>query len=95
MQFLADIQFNTHLEEITFCKYNLRLQDKNIKLTFPQLLHLRNKVFELTTPFQLSEIIDNENYVLLFVADKEHVLFLEIPQLLDLKEEISCFFCHF
>lgn len=93
MQFLEnDILFNIQLQEITFCKYTLRIQDKELTLTFPQLLQLRNKVLLLTNPLKLSEIIDNENYVLLFVADKQHVLFLEIPELLDLRDELLyCF----
>lgn len=63
-----------------------------MKLTFPQLLQLRNKINELTTYENLEQIINNENYVLLFIADKKHLVYLEIPTLLDLKEEISyCF----
>lgn len=96
MQLLeSDIQFNIQLQEITFCKYNLRIQSKELSLTFPQLLQLRNKVLALTTPLKLSEIIDNENYVLLFVADKQHVLFLEIPELLDLRDELLYSFSAF
>lgn len=64
-------------------------------LTFPQLLQLRRKLNELTSPLQLSEIIETDNFVLLFVADKQHLLFLEIPQLLDLKDEIEYSFYHF
>lgn len=94
MQLLADIKFNTKLQVLTFCKYNLHIQGKDIKLSFPQLLTLRNQVTTLTTPLQLTKIINNENYVLIFVADKKHVLFLEIPHLLDLKEEILYFFNH-
>ena len=63
-----------------------------MKLTFPQLLQLRNKINELTSYENLEQIIQNENFVLLFIADKEHLVFLEIPTLLDLKQEISyCF----
>lgn len=92
MQLLQDVQFHIKLQEITFCKYNLYIQRKNIRLTFPQLLHLRTKVIELTTDNSLMKIINNENFVLLFVADKEHVLFLEIPELLDLRDELFCCF---
>lgn len=95
MQFLTDIEFNIQLEEITFCKYNLRIQCKDIVLTFPQLLHLRNKVSELTTPLKLSEIINDNNFVLLFIADREYVLFLEIPELLDLRDELLYCFSNF
>lgn len=92
MSIFADIQFNIRLERKTFCKYQLQIDDKNIQLTFPQLLQLRNKINSLTSPENLQEIIDNENFVLLFIADKTHLVFLEIPKLLDLREEISlCF----
>lgn len=92
MEIFADIKFNVQLAQTTFCKYELTIDDKQISLTFPQLLQLRQKVNHLTSPVKLTEIIDNENFVLLFVADREHVLFLEIPQLLDLKDEISYYF---
>lgn len=92
MDIFADIQFNIQLKQFTFCHYQLKINDKMMKLTFPQLLQLRKKVNELTSPLQLQHIIDNDNYVLLFIADKEHLVFLEIPTLLELKEEISyCF----
>ncbi|TCI85924.1 hypothetical protein EYW44_15495 [Tenacibaculum sp. M341] len=80
------------LEKITLCRYRLVTKNKEIDLNFPQLLQLRQKVNELTTPEKLYDIIESENFVLLFVADKQHLLYLDIPQLLDLKEEILCFF---
>jgi hypothetical protein len=66
-----------------------------MKLSFPQLLQLRNKINELTTSYNLENIIQNENFVLLFIADKKYLVFLEVPKLLDLKEEISlCFYSY-
>lgn len=92
MSVFTDIQFNVKIEQITFCNYQLMIDDKIMKLTFPQLLQLRNKIFEITLPSNLEQIIQNENYVLLFIADKKHLVFLEIPKLLDLQQEISlCF----
>lgn len=95
MQVLADIQFNIKIQEITFCKYDLYIQNRNISLTFPQLLNLRRKVVELTTPHKLSNLIDSDNFVLLFIADKEHLLFLEVSELLNLKDELSYCFSNF
>ncbi|MCG1035239.1 hypothetical protein [Polaribacter sargassicola] len=93
MNFLSDVKFNIQIKKITFCQYQLCVDDKLMVLSFPQLLQLRNKINSLTKPESLEKIIENENYVLLFVADKKHLLFLEIPKLLDLKEEISfCFY---
>lgn len=92
MDVFCDIEFNVQLKKETFCSYQLKIDDKKITLSFPQLLQLRNKIQEYTSPENLERIIANENFVLLFVADKKHLLFLEIPKLLDLKEEIAiCF----
>jgi hypothetical protein len=91
----ADIQFNIQLQKVTFCHYQLMIDDKKMKLSFPQLLQLRNKINLLTEADNLERIIANENFVLLFVADKKHLVFLEIPKLLDLKEEIElCFYSY-
>jgi len=91
----ADIKFNIQLEKISFCNYRLTIDDKKMKLTFPQLLQLRNKVNELTTEDKLESLINKENFVLLFISDRKHLVFLEIPKLLDLKEEINYCFSSF
>ena len=95
MSVFADIQFNIQLKKVTFCHYQLKIDDKIMKLTFPQLLQLRNKIKQYTETDNLEYIIQNENFVLLFIADKKHLVFLEIPKLLDLKEEIElCFYIY-
>lgn len=95
MSVLTDIQFNIQIQKVTFCNYQLTIDDKEIKLSFPQLLQLRNKINQLTSSENLERIIQNENFVLLFVADRKHLLFLEIPKLLDLEQEISlCFYSY-
>ncbi|MHB0755635.1 hypothetical protein [Polaribacter sp. M15] len=92
MSIFTDIQFNIKLHQITFCNYQLVIDDKRMQLTFPQLLQLRNKINEITLPENLENIIQNENYVLLFIADRKHLVFLEIPKLLDLQQELAlCF----
>lgn len=91
----CELTYHIKLRTIRFCKYELKVGEKIIFLSFPQLLQLRLKLNQLTSPLQLSEIIENDNFVLLFLADKTHVLFLEIPQLLDLKDEIFLFFEEF
>jgi hypothetical protein len=91
----TDIQFNVKLKQFTFCHYQLTIDGKQMKLTFPQLLQLRNKINQYTSPENLELIINNENFVLLFIADKKHLVFLEVPKLLDLKEEIElCFYSY-
>lgn len=93
MNLLSDVTFNIQLQKVTFCNYQLQIDDKKMSLTFPQLLQLRNNLNKLTTPEKLENIIQNENFVLLFIADRKHLVFLEVPKLIDLKEEISyCFY---
>ncbi|MEO9571795.1 MAG: hypothetical protein ABJH82_11345 [Polaribacter sp.] len=95
MKILSDVTFNIQLKKHAFCNYQLKIDEKVITLTFPQLLQLRNKINTLTTAENLENIIQNENFVLLFISDKKHLLLLEIPKLLDLKEEISYSFSNF
>ncbi|TWO33711.1 hypothetical protein E1J38_002755 [Seonamhaeicola sediminis] len=95
MNLETNIQNSYQIRQSTFCKYVLVTPNKEIQLTFPQMLELRRKINGLTTINTLNKIINNENFVLLFVADKQHLIFLEIPQLLKLKEEIALFFLDF
>lgn len=92
MDTIRGIKYSMELTTLRFCKYRLLIGDKSIDLTFPQLLQLRERINYFTNPLKLSEIIDNENFILLCVADRKNVLYLEIWQLLDLKDEIFCFF---
>jgi len=66
--------------------------NKEINLNFPQMLELRYKINKHTTFAALNRIIDTDNFILLFVADKQHLIYLDVPQLLKLKEEITSFF---
>lgn len=56
------------------------------------MLELRRKINELTACHTLEHIINQDNFVLLFVADKQHLLYLDIPQLLQLRDEILLLF---
>jgi hypothetical protein len=82
------------LRALRFCEYKLTIAEKQISLSFPQLLQLRKNIHKLTDPNKLEEIINNENFALVFVADKQHLIYLEIPQLLYLRNEIYSFFNH-
>jgi hypothetical protein len=59
------------------------------------MLELRRKINGLTTFNSLNNIINSDNFVLLFVADRQHLIYLDIPQLLKIKEEIASFFQNF
>ncbi|MFD0993936.1 hypothetical protein [Tenacibaculum geojense] len=83
---------SVHLQEITFCKYQLQTLQKTIELSFPQLLQLRNDVYKLSSHYGMLDIIESDNFVLLFVADKQHLLYLDIPQLIYLRNSIDSFF---
>ncbi|MCB4798523.1 hypothetical protein [Neotamlana laminarinivorans] len=87
-----DIKYSYEIKALTFCKYVLTTPINNINLSFPQILELRRNINDLTQFSSLERIVNNENFVLLFVADKQHLLYLEIPELLHLKEELELFF---
>ncbi len=95
MNYESDIEYCYQIKQTTFCKYVLITPNKEVQLTFPQMLELRRKIYDLTTFNTLNEIINTDNFVLLFVADKQHLIYLDIPQLLKLKEEIELFFLDF
>lgn len=65
--------------------FRLDLGYKTIDLTFCQLLSIRNKVLEKSSHFNLENILDGDNFILLFVADNKHLIYLDIPQLLELR----------
>lgn len=92
MQFESTTDYPYQIIQTTFCKYTLVTPNKAVQLNFPQMLELRRKINELTTFEELNRIVNSDNFVLLFVADKQHLIYLDIPQLIKLKEEISIFF---
>ncbi|WP_440122789.1 hypothetical protein [Tenacibaculum sp. Ill] len=84
---------NFFVEELSFkiscggrnC-YQLDLGYKVIDFTFCQLLTFRKKVLEYASYESLETIIDGDNFILLFAADNKHLLFLDVPQLIELRE---------
>lgn len=84
--------YSYQITKKTFCKYTLVTPNKEIYLSFPQLLELRQRINEKTSCSSLNQIINTHNFVLLFVADKQHMVYLDIPQLLKLKYEITLLF---
>ena len=72
--------------------YQLHLEYKKIDLTFCQLLTFRKKILNLTTSEALETILENDNFVLLFVADNAHLIYLDIPQLLKLRDLVFSVF---
>lgn len=80
------------IKKSTFCKYLLITPNEEIHLNFPQMLELRRKINEVTEFSALVDIINTDNFVLLFVAGKQHLLYLDIPQLLQLRDEILVLF---
>lgn len=92
MKTVCNSSADIYIEMETFCRFQLYFYEKTISLTFPQLLQLRQQLLQLTSPNNLYRIIENENCALLFVADKKELLFLEVPNLIALKEELLFFF---
>ncbi|MDO6675296.1 hypothetical protein Q4517_07000 [Tenacibaculum sp. 1_MG-2023] len=84
---------NFFVEELSFkiscgsrnC-YQLDLGYKVIDFTFCQLLAFRKKVLQHSSYESLETIIDGDNFILLFAADNKHLLFLDVPQLIELRE---------
>lgn len=72
--------------------YQLNLGYKVIDFTFCQLLAFRKKVLENATYESLENIIEGDNFILLFAADNKHVLFLDVPQLIELRELLLTYF---
>jgi len=72
--------------------YQLNLGYKVIDLTFCQLLSFRNKILAYSSHESLEEILDTSNFVLLFLADNKHVVYLDVPQLLQLREVVLSLF---
>ena len=72
--------------------YQLHLEHKTIDLTFCQLLAFRKKVFKHTTFQALETLVNEDNFVLLFVADNAHLLLLDVPQLLELRDLVQSLF---
>ena len=73
-------------------EYQLDLGYKVIDFTFCQLLSFRKKILESTTPDAIETILENENFILLLVADNKHLLYLDIPVLLQLRETVLTVF---
>ena len=95
MEMHVDLRTDVQLTPITFCKYRLKVVNKNVLLSFPQLLDLRKRVNELSHHHSLEEIIDTDNFVLLFVADRQHLIYLDIPLLISLKSQMDALFYSF
>jgi hypothetical protein len=52
----------------------------------------RKKILEYTSIESLTYIIHHDNFVLLSVADNKHLLFLEVPQLIELEHLMRAVF---
>ncbi|CAL2089882.1 hypothetical protein [Tenacibaculum sp. 190524A02b] len=72
--------------------YQLDLGFKVIDFTFCQLLAFRKKILWYTSYESIEAIIEGDNFLLLSVADNQHILYIEIPQLLALRNVILAAF---
>ncbi|MBE7652141.1 hypothetical protein [Tenacibaculum finnmarkense] len=68
--------------------YRLNLGYKVIDFTFCQLLAFRKKILDNSSYQALENIIEGDNFILIFVADNKHLLLLDIPQIIELKEAL-------
>lgn len=72
--------------------YHLNIGYKIIDLTFCQLLAFRKKILDYSTTESLETILDNDNFILLFIADNKHLIYLDVPQILQLKNVVLSLF---
>ena len=72
--------------------YRLHLGYKTIDFSFCQLLAFREKILKHTNFHNLETILNEDNFVLIFVADNTHLLFLDVPQLLELRNLLHSIF---
>lgn len=70
------------------CFY-IDLDHKKVKVSFCQLLSLRYKIKQLSTPEHLEYMINNCDVTLLTFCDKEHIVLLDTLQVLDFAELIQ------
>ncbi|MCF2875537.1 MULTISPECIES: hypothetical protein [Tenacibaculum] len=68
--------------------YQLDLGYKVIDFTFCQLLAFRKKILHYSSYESIENIIEGDNYILLFAADNKHLLLLDVPQILELRETV-------
>ncbi|WP_299106561.1 hypothetical protein [uncultured Tenacibaculum sp.] len=72
--------------------YQLDLGYKVIDFTFCQLLTFRKKVLHYSSYESLEAIIEEDNFILLWAADNKHLLYLDIPQILELRTAVLAAF---
>ncbi|WP_299156980.1 hypothetical protein [uncultured Tenacibaculum sp.] len=68
--------------------YQLDLGYKVIDFTFCQLLAFRKKILYYSSFDSIETIIEEDNFILLFAADNKHLLLLDVPQILELREVV-------
>lgn len=68
--------------------YQLDLGYKVIDFTFCQLLAFRKKILHYSSYQSIETIIEEDNFILLSAADNKHLLLLDVPQILELRESI-------
>ncbi len=72
--------------------YQLNLGYKVIDFTFCQLLSFRKKILLNSTPEAFEAILEGDNYILLLVADNKHLIYLDVPQLIQLQNVVLSLF---
>ncbi len=75
--------------------YALNLGYKIIELNFGQLLSFRKKILAYSSNTNIEYLLHHDNFVLVFAADNQHILYLDVPQLLRLRKVLlSVFECN-
>lgn len=72
--------------------HQLNLGYKVVDFTFCQLLSFRKKILAYSTPESLETILEGDNFILLHVADNKHLIYLDVPQLIQLQKVVLSLF---
>ncbi len=92
MEQLFASKYYTSYQDVKARCFYLDCEYKIVKLSFCQLLNLRNKVKQLSSPEHIEYMLNHSDVTLLTFCDKEHILILDTLQILDLKELIQATF---
>lgn len=87
-QLFTSKYYKSYQSKTERCFY-LDLGRKRVKVSFCQLLGLRYKIKQLSTPEHLEYMINHCDVTLLSFCDKEHIILLDTLQVLDFTELIQ------
>ncbi|GAA4274147.1 hypothetical protein U6A24_21905 [Aquimarina gracilis] len=89
MELLFASKYYTSYQSAKDRCYYIDFGHKTVKVSFCQLLSLRYKAKQLSTPEHIEYMLDHHDVTLLTFCDKEHLILLDTLQVLDFTELIQ------